>query len=184
MIRWLFATAAVGGVIVACSGGGGSIGSSGPVTSLPESQDVATLTPGDQRTLCEDVGRYIQERLTPESTRSLGCSFAASIAGGFAAAQRQDARAACQKAYDDCLAAPATPDAGAIRFTQTFGDCRVSTCRGIVVGDYTACAREYVDRITSFRYSCDNAGTDAGADAVSFFTPGSACERVIRSCDD
>jgi hypothetical protein len=166
--------------IAACKGGGGSIASSGQVTSLPEGQDVASLSPSDQQTLCEDVRRYFEEKITPESTKPFACSFAGFAAGASASRVQQDPRAACQKAYDDCLAQPVR-EGQTVTVTELGKDCNVSRCTGVNVGDYAACAREVVDAISAYSFSCTSAGTDAGPPTPSF-TGSAACQRVQTSC--
>jgi hypothetical protein len=179
---WVLVSSSIVGTVIACSGGGGSIGGGGQVTALPEGQDVASLSPADQQTLCEDVRRYFQERITPETTKPFGCSFAGWAAALSASRMQQDPRAACQRAYDDCLAQPPA-DGQSVTVTELGRDCNISRCHGVLVGDYAACAREVVDAIGSYSFSCDVAsGTDAGTPPVASFTAGAACQRVQSSC--
>jgi hypothetical protein len=181
---WAFVASSVASVVIACSGGGGSIGGGGPVTSFPEGQDVASLSPADQQTLCDDVRRYLQERITPETTKPFGCAFTGWAAALSASRTQQDPRAACQRAYDDCLARPAA-DGQSVTVTELGRDCNVSRCRGVLVGDYAGCAREVVDAIGSYSFSCDMAASaDAGTAPVPSFTAGAACQRVQSSCSE
>jgi hypothetical protein len=73
-----------------------------------------------------------------------------------------------------------------VRVTQSFGgECNLSRCRGVLVGDYTACIREFVDGLASYRSSCEKVGTDAGPSPVaSPIAVSAACQRVQESCGE
>jgi hypothetical protein len=165
--------------VVACSGGEGTVGPSA-VTSIPESKDLAALSPADAQTLCTDAVSYVKARITPESSKILGCGIGAQVSAAFARAFKQDARAACQKSYDECMAKPATPDeadAGTIDPTGT--ECDLGRCVGVSVGDYAACLREAVDLLGSYSFSCDTALADAGTQTT---LTSSACTKIRESC--
>lgn len=168
--------------LVACGGGAGEPSGGDSVTTIAEGRDVGTLTTGEQTTLCREVTDYVARALTPEQAKRFSCAFGASISATFARAFKQDAVAACQKSFDECLARPIETRADASAEDASPSTCSVTSCKAITVGEIAACARESSRSLGSAAdgFSCSASATEN--DAAD--STGPACARYRAACSD
>jgi hypothetical protein len=166
------------------SSAGSGTGSSGDLnTGLPDDKPISSLTDAEITDLCGKIDAFYSEGKVADSLEDLSCRFAGMFAAAFSAPETDAAaRAACQAAYDDCVAAPAEVTE---KCTKPTGMCTAT------VGEIEACANDSakaLDQLASTFPSCaeltlaDLEGTDGG-DPMTPADPAS-CTTVEMKCPD
>jgi hypothetical protein len=122
------------------SGSGNSGGSnSGPgggdfSTSVPGSKPLGDLTPAEVEQLCDDLDAYYSSSGVVSDLEEFSCRLGGLLGAAFAGAETDEAaQAACQSAYDSCMAEPG----------ETTSECSApsDTCTA-TVAELAACTND------------------------------------------
>jgi hypothetical protein len=118
------------------SSGGSGTGSSGDLnTGLPDDKPISSLTDAEVADLCSKIDAFYSEGKVADSLEDFSCRFAGMFAAAFSSPETDAAaRAACQPAYDDCLAAPS--EVTTEKCMKPTGTCTAT------VGEVEACAND------------------------------------------
>jgi hypothetical protein len=147
-----------------------AVGCSGFDSSVDGSKQLKDLSDEEATTLCEESEEFRKDATSEEDVRKLNCVRTGIVAWVFAGFADMDGEAACQEAYDDCLAKPA-PSTEEVCANAPVWPCTAT------VNDQEECLAESVDMIKDFiaNFSCSKPDESAGATTE-------ACKKVEASC--
>jgi hypothetical protein len=147
---------AVGTVMVAC-------GSGAVVTSVPGAKAVASLTPGEKTSACQDANSYVKANFSESDAKRIYCNLLAAQTGALCSGAIIDA---CMQSSQVKGTVPQQPCTG---LPDT------SSCGTITVDDYSACVKEQV--------AAGKAVAGQGCSAKEpNLTGGPACSKVKAAC--
>jgi hypothetical protein len=188
-LRALFPFLTVPGLFLACSsGGGGSVssGGGGPLTSVPGSKQISSLSDSEKRQFCTDVANWATHVVPGSNKPKCATQAYTSTSNTTDGAAR---RAACQQAYQQCLAEPSKNET----FTsKDIDECVASpdlaSCNA-TVGDLSSCYEAAGQILTSsyetYDSYCSSIQDDGG---VKLPTPPTkatvpaSCNKVQQTC--
>lgn len=185
MHRALATGMGMGAILLACSaGGGGTIGGGSISTSVPGTRTLDSLNATERGQWCQDVSAFYNQQVSSTDTRKSSCFSAALRASISQPPEAQ--RAACAKAYQDCLSAAgatsgsSTSVSANCQKSNVFSACkatvsRVNTC----LADEIAAIRSVYQRYDT---ACDSLGSDAGASSTPRVTEPASCSSIEAQC--
>lgn len=108
------AGAAAVGLVVACSSSGGSSGGTGPgaISSVDSSKKATDLSEADAQQYCRDTLAYQKSQISEADTKRYTCAAIGAAVASFTAKTDEEAKAACVKSRDECIAKPSSSSQG------------------------------------------------------------------------
>jgi hypothetical protein len=173
---------------LACSSGGGgtvSSGGGGPLTSVPGSKQISTLSDSEKRQFCTDVASWYT-RVVPGSNKPRCGTQAYTSTANTTDAQAR--RTACQQAYQACLGEPTKTEAFTSKdIDECVASSELASCNA-TVGDVSSCYQAAEQILTSSYDSydsyCSSIQDDGGVQLPSTAKPAipASCTTVQQTC--
>lgn len=163
------------------TGGTSSVPGGGDfATSVPGSKPLGDLTPAEVDQLCDDLDAFYSSSGVASDLEEFSCRLGGIIAAAFTGAETDEAaQAACQSAYDSCMAEPA----------ETTSECgeASATCTA-TVAELAACtndSRQFFRDATDELPACSELTVDdlAGGPGEESMAPPS-CTTFEMKCPD
>lgn len=141
-----------GGSSGTSKGGSSSSGGGNFSTSVPGDKELGELTPAEVEQLCDDLGQFTEDLDVAAATQEFSCRVAGLVASVSAPESEESLRAACQVAYDECMASPPEP--------TTTEECSApdASCTA-TVDEFEACmsdAKATFDELATALPSCED----------------------------
>lgn len=177
------------GLLAACSSSSSSSGSPGKVTTTVDgSKQGGSLTPAEANQYCKDLNA--SPLVTPEESKRASCALGAVLTAAFTSPKTDaEAQAACSKAFDDCMAKPASTtsssaDGGAAKDPCADAEKKLVGCTA-TVAEMNACYEEQATALKSFgpgKCSEIKLAGSSSSSSSSGSSTGSACATAKAKC--
>jgi hypothetical protein len=190
---WVGAAAALSalGLVVACSSSSSSSsGGTGPgaVSSVDSSKKAADLSEADAQQYCRDALAYQKSQINEVDSKRYTCAAIGAVIASFSAKTDEEAKAACIKSRDECIAKPSSSegDAGAEKDPCANAKKDLGNCTA-TVAEINQCTADQVDAYKAVVNqdpcaSATAAKPDGGQSSGATLAEPASCKALKEKC--